>query len=71
MNKKIALVLTLLLMSLSLTGCTTWLKDDKGAIVKEETTGQNLAENILCQPENKDVLKTYKENDVKIKDLPK
>lgn len=71
MNKKIALVLTLLLMSLSLTGCTTWLKDDKGAIVKEKTTGQNLAENILCQPENKDVLKTYKENDVKIKDLPK
>lgn len=71
MNKKIALVLILLLMSLSLTGCTTWLKDDKGAIVKEETTGQNLAENILCQPENKDVLKTYKENDVKIKDLPK
>ncbi len=71
MKKKFLLVLTLLIFSLSLTGCTTWLKNDKGAIVKESTTGQNLAENILCQPDNEDVIKTYKENNVKIKKLPK
>lgn len=71
MNKKIALILVLILTSFSLTGCTTWVKDEKGNIVKEETTGQNLAKNILCQPENKEVIKTYKENDVKIEKLPK
>ena len=71
MNKKIILIITLLLMSLSLTGCTTWLKDEDGVMVKEETTGQNLAKNILCQPEDENVIETYKENGIKIKDYPK
>lgn len=71
MSKKILLVLVLLITSLTLTGCTSWLKDEDGKIVKEQTTGQNLAENILCQPENEDVIQTYKENDLKVKDLPK
>ena len=71
MNKKIILIVTLLFMSLTLTGCTTWLKDEDGAMVKEETTGQNLAENILCQPEDEKVIKTYEENGIKIEDYPK
>ncbi len=70
MNKKILLILVLLITSLTLTGCTTWLKDDKGAIVQEPSTGQNLAENILCQPQDKNVIKTYEKNDVKVEDLP-
>ncbi len=69
-NKKIVIVL-LLIMTLSLTGCTQYLRTDKGGVVKEPTTGQNLVSNILCQPENTDVLKTYKKNDVKVEKLPK
>lgn len=71
MNKKIILIVALLLLSLTLTGCTTWLKDEDGAMVKEETTGQNLAENILCQPEDENVIETYKENGIKVEDYPK
>jgi len=70
MKKKIVLCLTILLLTLPLSGCTTYLKDDKGKIVKEETTGQSLASNILCKPTNKDVIKTYKKNKVNIKKLP-
>lgn len=68
-NKKILVVL-LLVMTLSLTGCTQYLKDDEGRVVKEPTNGQNLASNILCQPENKDVLKTYEKHELDISKLP-
>ncbi len=71
MHKKKVIVVLLLIMTLSLTGCTQYLKNDKGMVVKEPTTGQNLVSNILCQPENEDVLKTYKKNDVKVEKLPK
>lgn len=70
MYKKI-LVVALLIMTLSLTGCTQYLKNDTGKVVTEPTNGQSLASNILCQPENKDVIKTYKENDKDISSLPK
>ncbi len=70
MYKKI-LVVALLVMTLSLTGCTQYLKDDTGKVVTEPTNGQSLASNILCQPENNDVIKTYKENDKDISSLPK
>ncbi len=71
MNKKIIFIITLLFMSLTLTGCTTWLKDEDGTMVKEATTGQNLAENILCQPEDENVIKTYEENGIDIEEYPK
>ena len=67
-NKKIIVVL-LLVMTLSLTGCTQYVKDD-GKVVKESTNGQNLVSNILCQPENKDVLKTYEKHEVNVDKLP-
>ena len=70
MRKKIGLFLIIGIMTLSLSGCTTYVKDKEGNPVKETTTGQTLAENILCKPTNKDVLKTYKKNKVDIKDLP-
>ena len=69
MKKKIVVVL-LLVLTFSLTGCTKYVKSDEGRIVREPTTGQNLVSNILCQPENKNVIKTYEKNDVKIKKLP-
>ena len=46
-------------------------RDKDGNPVKEATTGQTLASNILCKPTNKDVIKTYKKNGVDISELPK
>ena len=71
MHKKIGLFLLIGVLSLSLTGCTEYVKDKDGNPVKEATTGQTLASNILCKPTNKDVIKTYKKNKVDIEDLPK
>lgn len=70
MYKKIMMFIAIFLTTISLTGCTSYVKDSKGAAVKEPTTGQTLASNILCRPTNKDVLKTYKKNKVNISKLP-
>ena len=70
MKKKIIVFLSICMITLSLTGCTTYVKDKKGAPVKEPTTGQTLAENILCKPTNKNVVETYKKYKVDIKKLP-
>ena len=70
MKSKKVLIVLLLIMTLSLTGCTKYLRDDDGRAVREQTNGQNLVSNILCQPENEKVLKTYQANDVKIEKLP-
>lgn len=69
-QKKIVLAVLLLFITFNTTGCTHWLKDEDGKIVKEPTTGQNLASDILCQPTDKNVIKTYKENDIDVKELP-
>ena len=69
MKKKIVLLFVICIMTLSLTGCTRYVKDKKGAAVKEPTTGQTLASNILCKPTNKNVIKTYKRYKVNIDKL--
>ena len=69
MRGKKILVVLLLVITISLTGCTKYVKDDKGGIVKSDT-GQNLVSNILCQPSDKDMKEIYKENGVKIDKLP-
>ena len=66
--KKIVIMLFLVL---SLTGCTTILKDKDGKAVQNKTTGQNLTKNILCQPSEKETIKLYKQNKVDIDKLPK
>lgn len=70
MKKKILILLLVFMLTLSLTGCTTYVKDKKGVAVKEPTTGQTLASNILCKPTNKNVIKTYKKYKVNIDKLP-
>ncbi|MBQ9011934.1 MAG: YidC/Oxa1 family membrane protein insertase [Bacilli bacterium] len=70
MKKKILIVL-LVVLTLSLTGCTKYVKDDSGKQVRESTNGQSLVSNILCQPENESIIKSYKKYDVKIDKLPK
>ena len=67
-NKKILLLL--LITILVLTGCTKNLKDENNKIVINEVTGQNLTENILCQPTDEETIKIYKEHGVDIDSLP-
>ena len=70
MNKKIGRVFLLLVLMLSLTGCTKTLTDVDKKGVKNPVTGQTLTENILCKPTDKDTIKVYKENKVDIDKLP-
>ena len=70
MRKKIGLLMVIGLLTFSLSGCTTYVKDKDGKPVKEATTGQTLASNILCKPTNEDVIKTYEKNKVNIDKLP-
>ena len=59
-------LLVVLLLLLITTGCTTTLVDENKKPVQNESTGQNLTENIICQPTDKENRKLYKENGVKI-----
>ena len=80
--KKIGKILIVFLLVFLLTGCTKQLvvekTNDKGKKTKtvvryiegKNATGQSLTENIICKPTNKDVVKIYKENGVKISKLP-
>lgn len=64
---KVLLVLVLLLIS---TGCTKTLTDSNKKPIRNEVTGQNLTENIICRPTNKETIKKYKKNGVKLEKLP-
>lgn len=68
-NNKLKIIIVLLLAIIT-TGCTTTLVDENKKPVTNETTGQNLTENIICQPTDKENRKLYKENGVKIEKLP-
>lgn len=69
-NKKISKILILLLLVVSLTGCTTVLKDKDNKAVRNEETGQSVTENILCRPTNEKLLEIYKTNEKDISKLP-
>lgn len=72
-------IIIILVILLSLTGCTTYLKDDKGKVIKYEKTGQNITKNILCQPTDENIKEVYEdynkdkkgEEQVKLEELPK
>ena len=65
--KKMFLIIAVLTM---LTGCTTYLKDENNKEVTNPTTGQNLTENILCRPKDKETIELYEKNGVDINKLP-
>ncbi len=69
-NNKLKLLIILCLLLLT-TGCTKVLTDKDNKPIKNELTGQNLTENILCQPTNKESIKTYEKYKVNISKLPK
>ena len=74
-NKLYALILVCIILVSTGCGSNDYIKKDKKTIVTYEKTGQNLQKNILCKPEEKDLLNLYKkyedQMDVKLKDLPK
>lgn len=57
MKKKYLIILVIL--CLMLTGCTKYISDDNKKRVVNETTGQNLPSNILCKPEEQELMKIY------------
>jgi len=69
-NKKTIKILATIFLAVSLTGCTKILKDNKKPVQNPET-GQNLVQNILCQPENQTTIDIYKEHSIEIESLPK
>lgn len=68
-KQKIKIILILLILLLT-TGCTKTLTDSKNKPVKDNVTGQSLTQNILCKPTNKNTIKIYEKNKVKVKKLP-
>lgn len=58
-NKKILLIM--LIIILSLTGCTKNLKNSSGKQVINDKTGQVLPSNIMCAPTDEDNLKLYRD----------
>ena len=71
MKKKSAIIISLFISCMLFTGCTNYVKTSDNKIVKNEKTGQNLVQNILCQPEAKSTLSAYKDNKINVKKLPK
>ncbi len=67
-NKK--RIILLIISVFMLTGCTKVLKTEDKKVVKNETTGQSVTENIICRPTEEEMLKIYEENGVNIEDLP-
>ncbi len=70
MNKQVKRGLLLLIVLFMLTGCTTYLKDKDNKNVTNPSTGQNLTENILCRPQDKETIDIYLENGVDLLSLP-
>lgn len=68
-KKSLRKVIILLIVATILTGCTTTLKDKNDKPIINEVTGQSMTENILCRPSDKETLKIYEENGVKIEEL--
>ena len=72
--KKKTKLLILASMFVLCTGCTETLKDGKEVVTNKET-GQTLTANILCKPNDEQLLNTYEKYDkkleVKLDDLPK
>lgn len=73
MKKKIIVVIAIILVAL--TGCTKTLTDENKQRVINEKTGQSLTSNILCLPEDEELLEIYQKYEdrmeIKLDELPK
>ncbi len=70
MKNKITKILTVFLLLITLSGCTKTLTDSDNKPVKYEKTGQNVTENIVCKPTDKELIKLYEDNKKDISKLP-
>ena len=70
MKKQRKILIIIILLTVTLTGCTKTLTTKDKKVVTNPETGQNLTENILCRPTNKDTIKIYEDNGVNISKLP-
>lgn len=70
MKKKKILIIMLMLLAFTTSGCTKILKDEDKKAVINPTTGQSLPENILCRPTDKETLEIYEKHDVDLSKLP-
>lgn len=68
--KKYIKIITVIIISILLTGCTKTLKDENNKIVIYEKTGQHITENIICRPTTKDIINLYLKNKIDISKLP-
>lgn len=69
-NKKKKRLIILIILLLITTGCTKTLTDKNNKAVTNKVTGQNLTENILCRPKDKETIKQYEKNKVNLEKLP-
>ncbi len=69
-SKKSVILVIIISLILLTTGCTKTLTTKDNKPVKNNVTGQNLTENILCKPIDKKVQDIYRKNNVKIDKLP-
>ena len=69
-NNKVLKIFIVLLLLITLTGCTKLLKDSDNKVVRNEETGQNVTENIICKPTDKNLIKIYNDNKIDIEKLP-
>lgn len=60
-NNKIKFILVFSLIVLC-TGCTKYLSGSDNKRITNETTGQAITSNILCLPEDEELLKIYEDN---------
>lgn len=70
MLKKRLGMLVIFFILITLTGCTKVMRDENKKLVAYKKTGQNLTENILCKPTNKEVIDIYVKNKIDISKLP-
>ena len=71
MKNKKKLIILLVAVLLLTTGCTKTLKDENKKTVTNPETGQSLTKNILCRPENKELIEIYIKNGISVNSLPK
>lgn len=67
-SKNFIKIFLMLIIVVSLTGCTKMLKNENEEVVQNKDTGQNLTANILCKPTDETILKLYEENNKAIEE---
>jgi YidC/Oxa1 family membrane protein insertase len=66
-NKLLSLILVVVVLFTSGCGASSYIKDKDNKIVQYSATGQNLPNNILCKPTDKELYKLYEENNKQLK----